>query len=105
MIGCAAGETLEVFLDTEITPELKLEGAKRELVRHINALRKEAGLTIADRIVLHFETADADLQEIFDRFGEKLLRDVLAEKIIAGHIATENERELTLDGAKIWIGF
>jgi len=44
------GGSLEVKLDTVITLELQREGNKREIIRTINSLRKEAGLTVADRI-------------------------------------------------------
>jgi len=39
-------------LKTELTPELVQEGLAREFVRHVQELRKQAGLDIADRIHL-----------------------------------------------------
>lgn len=44
------GEELLVELDTELTPDLKIEGEARELVRNIQVLRKKAGLTV-DEVV------------------------------------------------------
>ncbi len=117
-ISFAKGEMLSVELSTEITPELRLEGLKRELVRNINALRKEAGLTIADRIVLHYETDDEEIKKVFAQFGTDLLKDTLSKKIVPGrHIergsgdakrsraAVSAERELQIGDAKVWIGF
>lgn len=101
----AKGETLSVELSTKITPELKLEGLKRELTRHINALRKDAGLTIADRIVLHFETDDEEVNKVFAQFNKDLLAGTLSKEIISGRAPVNNERELTLGDAKVWIGF
>ncbi|MDX9779085.1 MAG: isoleucine--tRNA ligase [Patescibacteria group bacterium] len=46
---------LQLDLNLEITPELKLEGYKRELVRTINLLRKEAGLSAADTINIYIK--------------------------------------------------
>ncbi|MBI2507250.1 MAG: hypothetical protein HYW09_01405 [Candidatus Niyogibacteria bacterium] len=40
----------EVELDINITPELKEEGQLRELVRHIQEKRKEAGFKPSDKI-------------------------------------------------------
>lgn len=42
----------EVVLDTTLTEELKEEGQMRELIRVIQDLRKEAGLSVNDLIVL-----------------------------------------------------
>ena len=42
-------------LVTETTPELEAEGLARELAHHVNNMRKEAGLDIADRIALRYE--------------------------------------------------
>jgi isoleucyl-tRNA synthetase len=39
----------DVELDTTITPELKEEGALRELIRAIQDLRKEKGLSVSDK--------------------------------------------------------
>ena len=44
-----------VALETQITPELAIEGTARELVRSVQDARKNAGLEIADRIVLNIE--------------------------------------------------
>jgi isoleucyl-tRNA synthetase len=55
----AADRGTEVVLDTRITPELAIEGTARELVRHIQELRKSARLEMEDRIELHV-AADSD---------------------------------------------
>ena len=46
------GESEELTLDTEITPELAEEGEVRELTRNIQSLRKDAGLNPSDTINL-----------------------------------------------------
>src|ERR1051326_5827922 len=47
-----------VALDVEITPELRAEGLAREVVRAVQDARKEAGLEIADRILLFLAGGD-----------------------------------------------
>ena len=46
------GTDAEAELDLELTPELKQEGWVRELVRHIQMLRKNTGLEVENRIDL-----------------------------------------------------
>jgi isoleucyl-tRNA synthetase len=53
--GIADGRT-QVALDARVTDELACEGMAREIVRHIQELRKQSGLEIEDRIRLHVET-------------------------------------------------
>jgi isoleucyl-tRNA synthetase len=47
----------EVRLDTEITPELKMEGDVREFIRQIQDLRKSMGLEAKDRVSLCVQTS------------------------------------------------
>jgi isoleucyl-tRNA synthetase len=53
--GIADGRT-QVRLDARVSDELACEGMAREIVRHIQELRKNSGLEIEDRIRLHVET-------------------------------------------------
>lgn len=69
----------EVELDTTITPELKLEGEYRELIRTIQDLRKEKGLMPQDVITLTLPSAH---QSIVDMFGDELKKTVGAKEVI-----------------------
>ena len=48
-----------MLLDTTITPDLKDRGHFRELIRHIQDLRKEEGLSVSDRptLIIHANTS------------------------------------------------
>lgn len=52
-------QTLSVVLDTTITAQLKEEGLKRELIRFINRLRKQAELTKADKATILVSGSEA----------------------------------------------
>ncbi len=68
----------EIYVDEEITPELKLEGEYRELVRLVQDMRKEKGLTPQDEISL---TLPEKYNEIFAKFGEELKKVVGAREV------------------------
>ena len=73
----ASDSGIVVALDTKITPELKLEGKARDLVRVIQDLRKKAELDVSDRIELQLEGAD----EILTEFEKYISDETLAEKV------------------------
>ncbi len=64
-------------LSTEVTPELRLEGLARDVVRLVQNARKEAGLDVSDRIALVL-SASGDLHEALRRHGEAVAAEVLA---------------------------
>ncbi|UCH59392.1 MAG: isoleucine--tRNA ligase, partial [Anaerolineales bacterium] len=49
-LAVASDKLATVAVDATLTPELKAEGLAREIVRRVQAMRKEAGFDIADRI-------------------------------------------------------
>ena len=63
------GETFSVDLETELTPALRQEGWVRELVRHVQVLRKTTGLEVENRIKLSIQATDDDLLAALERFG------------------------------------
>jgi len=57
----AEDDGLVVALKTTITPDLELKGRVLELIHSANALRKNAGLELTDRIELTLPEADSEL--------------------------------------------
>jgi len=72
----AFDEECVVVLDTEITPELRAEGYVRELIHHIQQLRKKAGYQVTDRIEL-FVSADRELAEAIQTHQDHLQEETL----------------------------
>jgi isoleucyl-tRNA synthetase len=62
----AAEDGVTVALDTSVDEALDRERRVYELIRHVNALRKESGLELSDRIALTIPSRDADLLEHAD---------------------------------------
>ena len=85
-IAWLGGEgNLSLDLDTIITPELQLEGNKRELIRTINALRKEAGLTVADKIEIWVDGSETALTWL-GAAGEEIKKATLAPSLQSGKV-------------------
>jgi isoleucyl-tRNA synthetase len=76
--------SLAVALDLTITDELKYEGMVREMVRQINAMRKDAHLTIGDTVSLYYEIPDAELEKIFLHYKNTIIHDVIASICLQG---------------------
>ena len=55
-----AGYGIVVAMDDDISPELKLEWDARDIVRHIQEARKEAGYEVDDRITINILTPNLD---------------------------------------------
>ena len=70
----------DVELDTNITPELKEEGMVREVIRAIQDLRKEAGLTVNDRVVLIVGT-DEEGNNFVEKNKAEIMRVTLLKEI------------------------
>lgn len=60
-----------VKLNTELTPELKLEGYARSLERLIQDMRKKSGLQVGESIILAYDTKDEVLQNALEIVDKK----------------------------------
>lgn len=68
----------ELALDFTLTPELEREGLMREVIRHIQAARKNAGLNVDDRIKLALTTENEALQAAIVEHAETIQAETLA---------------------------
>jgi isoleucyl-tRNA synthetase len=67
----------QVALDARITPELAREGMARDVVRHVQELRKISGLQMEDRIVLSLGADGGELQKAIDEHRENIAAETL----------------------------
>ena len=108
--GYAVAEDGDVLvaLDTALTPELKLEGAARDLVRAIQDARKEAGLAISDRITLYLNASDggaALLGQLVDQHGANVQGETLATELaLVTPPAGAHTTNVALDEGTVEIG-
>ena len=79
-----------VVYDLTITPELKREGLMREIVRHVQSARKQAGLQIDDRIVLSISSDDSEISQAIDAFADVIKSETLAVEL--NSVVDESEK-------------
>jgi isoleucyl-tRNA synthetase len=80
--GVAVEGTLVVVLDLKMDDDLVAEGKARLLNRHLQNLRKEAGLAYADRVIISVQ-ATAAWQRVVDQYRVWLTEQLLAKEILA----------------------
>ena len=83
---------LSVALDPALTPELVAEGIAREFVSHVQSLRKEADLDVADRIRVSVST-DAEAAAALRAHAEFVKGETLAVDLAIRdkYVAAQNE--------------
>ncbi len=64
-----AGGDLRVELDTILTPDLILEGHVRELMRHIQSLRKQANLQVGESTTVLWASNDTEIGEAVEQLS------------------------------------
>ncbi len=89
----------ELAIDTELTPELQREGAAREVVRHIQAARKNAGLNVDDRITLYLKTDDAALQQAIAEHQDTINTETLTEQTADAGLSYQTS--VKVDGSEL----
>jgi isoleucyl-tRNA synthetase len=69
----------EVVLDVRLTDDLKQKGLARDVVRHVQEQRKEAGLEMNDHIVLYLATESGALRQAIDAHRAYIAKETLAD--------------------------
>lgn len=78
-------------LDTNITPELKLEGDSRDFIRAVQEMRKAKGLSPNDRISLLVKASEEG-EQVIKTFETEIKRVVGADTITFGDASGEEVR-------------
>ena len=95
----------DVMLDKHITPELRREGMAREVIRHVQSARKQAGLNIDDRIVLAVVTESEELAAAIDEHRTLIESEVLATRTSHDRQPADGDyqSEVTIEGLGLTI--
>ncbi len=73
----------EIELDIKITKDLKEEGIAREIIRHIQDMRKKAGLKPEDKILIQAQ-GSGNLNRILSKKRDFILKETLAKNFKVG---------------------
>jgi isoleucyl-tRNA synthetase len=86
-----------IALDLTLTPELRLLGLSRDVVRQVQEARKTSGLQVSDRIALRWQ-ANGDVRDAMVTHGSAIAAEVLAttmtEQEPHGTVFTDDETGL-----------
>jgi len=94
------GKNIKLVIDIEINEDLKSEGLAREILRKIQVLRKESGLSIENNIVINYYTDEQRLKDIINNdiviTGAKVveINEVSKERLLS---------KIDLEGSVIWL--
>lgn len=99
-------DKIEVELDIVITPELKAEGLKRELIRFVNMLRKDANLNLQDKTTIFIAGVDQDLKLTLTAKQAEIMKDTLsvALNFVDALPEVKVSKEIKIDEAKLLLG-
>lgn len=97
-----AGVTVAV--NTQLSDNLLSEGLAREVVHHLQNMRRDADFDIADRITTYYQT-DGTLADVVQRHAEYIQQETLSEEIVVGSApAGAHAESATLDGHAVEFG-
>ncbi len=103
-LAVAADKLVTVAIDTSLTPELIAEGLAREVVRRIQAQRKNAGFNIEDRITTWY-VAPGEMAKVFTDWSDYIKSETLTTELISGEPPAEAFVEKhKIEGPEITIG-
>ncbi len=73
-----------VAISTELSPDLIAEGVSRELVRHLQNMRRNARFDITDHIITYYQTKEPIIKQVINTFAVYIKQETLSEELIDG---------------------
>jgi isoleucyl-tRNA synthetase len=83
--GVLSSKNISIILDTSLTKDLLDEGQAREIVSHIQKLRKNMDLNVSDRIKIIYQ-GDPLLYQVIQKHKEYIKRETLSISIESSEI-------------------
>ncbi len=92
-------DSLTVALDITVSPQLEEEGNARELVNKIQKLRKDSGLDLTDRIIVHIKDYKS-LRDAIIKHNDYICAEILADRIEI-ETGIDNGTEIEVNDVKL----
>ncbi|MFW9923678.1 MAG: isoleucine--tRNA ligase [Candidatus Thorarchaeota archaeon] len=90
----------QVFIKTEMTPELIQEGLVRDIIRRIQSMRKDADLEYTQKIELFYK-GDNEVEKAMKEWNDYIKEETLTTKITMGTKKEGITSEWDIDGKMI----
>jgi isoleucyl-tRNA synthetase len=105
-LAIQSDQGMTIALNTTLTPELISEGLARDIVHHVQNLRKEKGFEITDRIKLALKSDSETLRVAIQSYKDYICRETLSleltvNKILTGTELKTGEHDFTVDVQRI----
>jgi isoleucyl-tRNA synthetase len=102
---CASEGQIIVSLDLTETEELVFEGHAREIIRHVQNLRKDAGYRLSDRIQTRIITDSEPLRQAITHFDKMISTETLCVDLRCSATleGVERESQVSFDGFSLKI--
>jgi isoleucyl-tRNA synthetase len=95
-----------VELDIQITPALKQEGIKREIIRFVNLLRKDLNLSLNDHTTLYLSGGNEEINLAVTKGKADILKDTLSDELsfVAEMPEVLATKEIKIDSVILTLG-
>jgi isoleucyl-tRNA synthetase len=100
-----AENEIKIALNIKITPELKEEGILRQIIRHLQQMRKEAGFKPKDKISIQFR-GDKEIEKLLLKNKEFILKETKAKELKIEEKEKQLfkiKREFKINQKEIWL--
>ena len=94
---------ISIDFPCELNDDLIAEGLAREVVHHIQQLRKEAGYHVEDRIAVTYE-AESRLRDAITQHKTYIQQETLARTLVQSQPAGDTVHSVKIDGADLMVG-
>ena len=103
-LAVAADKLVTVAVDATLTPELRSEGLAREVVRRVQAMRKDANFNIEDRITTYY-LAEGDFASVLVDWADYIKTETLSTDLKAAQPPQDAHQEThQVEGVELVLG-